>query len=121
MIAAFQEWTSAWLQAVVKAWTDPSFKNRLLENPRDALTEFHYTLPPMVDLQVIDCSDPNSDPNHPQDATPTANFDVAAFEGKVRKTLRIPLLPAPRDLADGIITLAKPGNVGGGDCVCATW
>ena len=44
-----------WAQASARAWQDPSFKADLLKDPRGALQSgFNYTLPPDLDLRVVD-------------------------------------------------------------------
>lgn len=41
-------------RVVARAWTDPAFKDRLLEDPRDALAELGYPLVPGARLAVVE-------------------------------------------------------------------
>ncbi|MBU8898650.1 hypothetical protein DRW03_31965 [Corallococcus sp. H22C18031201] len=53
------EWQDIWLKAIALAWTDATFKARLLENARSALLEyFAYKLPIMLDFRVVDLLSP---------------------------------------------------------------
>jgi hypothetical protein len=41
-------------QVIAKAWKDPSFKEKLLKNPKAALKEMGYALPENVNVKCIE-------------------------------------------------------------------
>src|SRR3954471_6513589 len=45
---------AAWDRAVVRAWKDPEFKQRLTDDPRAALTEMGFQAPKGVHLVVVE-------------------------------------------------------------------
>jgi hypothetical protein len=54
------DWTAistAYAAAVEKAWTDPQFRSQLLSDPRAALTAQGASIPPDVDIRVVENTD----------------------------------------------------------------
>src|SRR5580704_2424383 len=100
----WNDWLSAWLGAVSRAWTDPTFKAQLLADPAAALKQLGYDLPGALTLQVVDLGSPD----HVE--LPVSNHSPYVFTPGLqmpKQTLVIGLLARPADLADGLITLAN--------------
>ncbi len=97
-------WQAVWLRAIALAWSDPEFKQLLIDDPHRALREtFGYNLNPMLDLQVIEVADEN------------AHWDRTENEdwGKLPNTrMEMPLPPAPatEDQAVAISDYADAGR-----------
>lgn len=49
-----EEWEKKWTRAITRAWTDNSFKERLLTNPKDALKEVGVQVPANVDVKIAE-------------------------------------------------------------------
>jgi hypothetical protein len=46
-------------EIIAKAWKDPTFKKKLLENPKEALKECGVKVPENVNVKVIEDSEQN--------------------------------------------------------------
>ena len=53
-MAATQDWELAWGQVVSQAWTDDSFRQRLISDPRAVLEERGLTPPPGAQITVLE-------------------------------------------------------------------
>lgn len=46
-------WVRTWPKVVARAWTDDEFRQRLLDNPAEALAEFGLPMLHQVELKVV--------------------------------------------------------------------
>ena len=46
--------TETWLKIITKAWAEPAFKARLLQEPNEVLAEFHIVIPAGVTYKVVE-------------------------------------------------------------------
>ncbi len=53
-MAETQDWERTWGQVVSQAWTDDSFRQRLISDPRGALEERGLTPPPGAKITVLE-------------------------------------------------------------------
>lgn len=53
-----EEWRATWQRAIALAWSSPDLKSQLLANPFHFFKQYcNYSLPPTVDLVVVDASE----------------------------------------------------------------
>jgi hypothetical protein len=113
----WNDWLSAWLGAVARAWTDERFKAFLLNDARGALKELGYEVPAVLDLKVIEILGETD-----AQRLPESSHSPFVFAGGVDlppQSLTIGLLPPPKDLADGLVTLANHSGLSTVQCFCA--
>jgi len=48
-----QAWVQTWPKVVARAWTDEEFRQRLLDNPAEALAEFNLPWLHQVEVKVV--------------------------------------------------------------------
>src|SRR5262245_14409343 len=94
-----QEQAKQWGRVVARAWSDEPFKQRLLRDPRAALTEIGVPVPPGLELEVHEST---------------------------RTHVVLVLPPPPQGLEDGKLSLDQLDQVAGGfsgacDCGGKGW
>ena len=96
-----QDVGQAWTKIIAKAWSDDSFKNSLMSNPKSVLDEYGIRDLDAYHVQVIE--DPNAAPGdwHIQGRGPNATYVVA-----------IPPKPS------GQLSDAELEGVAGAGCCC---
>jgi hypothetical protein len=112
----WNDWLAAWLGAVSKAWTDPTFKALLLEDARAALKQLDYELPEVLEVKVVEIV-------HERDGRkiPVSDHSPYVFTPGIKlpkQTLVIGLFPPPADLGEGLITLANHAGLSTSQCFC---
>jgi len=100
------KWQFVWLETIALAWRDPTFKHRLLQDPRATLREyFNFDLGPYVKLTVREATPPSGARGAPK--TPMEH----AFDGwdpahDPLKSEMIMVLPPPPKVKDQAVALA---------------
>jgi ribosomally synthesized peptide (two-chain TOMM family) len=102
VLAASQHWAIVWIRAIAKAWSDPNFKNKLLNTAttRDAFeTDLNYQLNEGLDLEVRESKGAYA-PGNPD-----------PWQGLQKHKLIMYLPPAP-PVAQRAIALAEYADTG---------
>jgi ribosomally synthesized peptide (two-chain TOMM family) len=106
VVAGWNAWTGVWFQAVARAWADPTFKQQLVANAREALkVTFDYELPQGIHLVVHESSN-GWEMTRPRALLNPELFDAATRTDE-RTELHVPLLPPPGNLEDGLVQLTN--------------